>query len=79
MPPNPDAAYKFINYVLDAKIGAALSNWTEYASPNAASLEFINPASRNNPSVYPPEDYMKKLRFLKDLGKDNRITTNSGP
>lgn len=71
--PNPDAAYKFINYVLDAKNGAELSNWTEYATPNKAAMEFINPDSRNNPSVYPPDDYMKKLHFIKDLGKDNRI------
>ncbi|MFW5488289.1 MAG: polyamine ABC transporter substrate-binding protein [Desulfovibrio sp.] len=71
--PNPDAAYKFINYVLDAKTGAKLSNWTEYASPNEAAHEFINPVSLNNPSVYPPKEYMSKLHFINDLGKNNRI------
>ncbi|MGE4292315.1 MAG: spermidine/putrescine ABC transporter substrate-binding protein [Desulfovibrio sp.] len=71
--PNPEAAYKFINYVLDAETGAALSNWTEYATPNKASMPFINEDSKNNPAVYPPEDYMKKLHFINDLGKDNRI------
>lgn len=71
--PNPDAAYKFINYVLDAKTGAKLSNWTEYASPNEAAHEFINPKSLNNPAVYPPKAYMEKLHFINDLGKNNRI------
>ena len=36
-------AEKFINYILDAKIGAQLSNFNQYPTPNAASKAFINP------------------------------------
>ena len=71
--PNPGAAMQFINYVLDAKAGAHLSNWTQYPTPNAAAMEFITPEDLTNPAIYPPAEYMSKLHLLRDLGKDNRI------
>lgn len=71
--PNPDAAYAFINYVLDAKTGAHLSNWTRYATPNKASLPYIDPALLKDDAVYLPQSYLPKLHFLKDLGKKSRI------
>jgi spermidine/putrescine-binding protein len=37
----PCTAHAFINFLLDAENGAALTNWNYYASPNAASEEFI--------------------------------------
>ncbi|HUK81476.1 MAG TPA: spermidine/putrescine ABC transporter substrate-binding protein [Verrucomicrobiae bacterium] len=66
--PNRDMAEKFINYILDAKIGAQLSNFNQYATPNEAALEFISPADLKNPAIYPPPDVMKTLEFVKDLG-----------
>lgn len=71
--PDPEAAYAFINYVLDAKVGAHLSNWTRYATPNKAAVEYIDPDLLKNKAVYLPESYLPKLHFLKDLGKSNRI------
>ena len=35
---HPDNAHKFINYILGAKTGAALSNYTYYNTPNEAAL-----------------------------------------
>jgi spermidine/putrescine transport system substrate-binding protein len=66
--PHRDMAEKFINYILDAKIGAQVSNFNQYATPNQAALEFINADDRKNPVIYPPPDVMKKLEFVKDLG-----------
>ena len=66
--PNRDMAEKFINYILDAKIGAQLSNFNQYATPNTAALEFISPADLKNPAIYPPPDVMKTLEFVRDLG-----------
>jgi len=71
--PNPGAAHQFIDYVLEAKTGAVLSNWTQYPTPNGAAMEFITPADRENPAIYPPAEYMDKLQLLRDLGKENRI------
>ena len=66
--PHRDMAEKFINYILDAKVGAQLSNFNQYATPNKASLEFITPADLKNAAIYPTDDQMKVLEFTKDLG-----------
>jgi spermidine/putrescine transport system substrate-binding protein len=66
--PNRDMAEKFINYILDAKIGAQLSNFNQYATPNKAALEFITPADLKNIAIYPSEEQMKTLEFTRDLG-----------
>jgi len=71
--PNPEGAHRFINFILDPKVGAQLSNFNRYATPNKAALPHINPADRKNPAIYPPGDLMKRLEFILDLGKDNRV------
>jgi len=71
--PNPEAAYKFINYILDAKVGAGLSNWTQYPTPNNAAKPFITPEDLENEAIYPTEEYMGKLQFLNDIGDNARL------
>jgi spermidine/putrescine transport system substrate-binding protein len=71
--PNLDMAYKFINYILDAEVGAQLSNFNQYGTPNKASLSKIDPEDLKNPAIYPPEEVMKKLQTLKDLGDKTKL------
>lgn len=71
--PNPDAAHKWINWLLEAEVGAELSNYNQYATPNAAAEPFITPEDLKNPGIYPTPAIMQKLHFTKDLGKENRI------
>jgi len=71
--PNPEGAFAFINWVLDPEVGAYLSNWTQYATPNEAALPYITPEDLKNPAIYPSKEYMSKLQFLKDLGDDNKL------
>lgn len=66
--PHRDMAEKFINYILDPRIGAKISNFNQYATPNKAALELVNPEDRKNPVIYPPPEVMNKLEFVKDLG-----------
>jgi spermidine/putrescine transport system substrate-binding protein len=66
--PHRDMAEKFINYILDPKIGAQISNFNQYATPNKAALDFIKPEDLKNPVIYPPPEVMKNLEFVKDLG-----------
>lgn len=71
--PNAEAGLKFINYILDAKVGAQLANFIRYASPNKASMASIKPEDKANAAIYPTSDEMKKLQYLEDLGKDNQL------
>jgi spermidine/putrescine transport system substrate-binding protein len=71
--PNPDAAHKWINWLLEPEVGAELSNYNQYATPNQAAEAFITPEDLKNPGIYPTPEIMKNLYFTKDLGKENRI------
>jgi spermidine/putrescine transport system substrate-binding protein len=62
----------FINFLLDAKNGADLSNYTLYASPNRASMAYISPEIRSNPVIYPDSATFARLEFLQDLGEATR-------
>ena len=64
--PHPCTAHTFINFLLDAENGAALTNWNFYASPNAAAEEFIDPEVLSDPIVYPADQ--SKLEFIADTG-----------
>lgn len=71
--PHPDAAYKWINWILEPKIGAWLSNYNHFATPNAAAKPFLDKKDLDNPAVWPTPEIMKTLSFTKDLGKNTRI------
>ena len=66
--PSQVTAEIFINFLLRPDIGARLTNYTYYASPNEASKSLIKPEITGNASIYPPADVMGKLEFLRDLG-----------
>ncbi len=59
--PNPDAAHKFINFILDAQNAAAATNYVWYASGNKAAQEFIDQEILDYPAVYPDEETLAKL------------------
>ena len=71
--PHRDLAEKFINFILDPKIGARLSNFIQYSSPNKAALQFIRPEDLKNPAIYPTPEIMARLEFLEDLGAKMRL------
>ena len=66
--PNPAGAHAFINYILDAKVGAQLSTFVHYASPNAASKPLLVKADLDNPAIYPPAAMMDNLKYQQDVG-----------
>jgi spermidine/putrescine transport system substrate-binding protein len=71
--PHVDAAHKWINWMLDPKVGAMLSNYNRYATPNQASLPFIMAKDKASDEIYPGAETMKRLHYSKDLGSANRI------
>ena len=63
------AAEMFINYLLEPEIGAQLSNYTYYASPNKAAEAQLDPEFLSDPAVYPPADLLDKLQYIHPLGE----------
>jgi spermidine/putrescine transport system substrate-binding protein len=71
--PHLAAAEKFINFILDPQVGARLSNFNQYATPNKASKAFVNPDDLKNEAIYPSDAMMQKLEFVNDLGDANKL------
>ena len=65
--PNPELAHAFINFILDAENGAALSNFTQFPTPNAAAKAFVNPEDLENPAIYPADEMADRLHFVSPI------------
>jgi spermidine/putrescine transport system substrate-binding protein len=63
--PHKRAAHEFMNYILRPDVGAKISEFTGYGSPNQAAV-----AVMKNPVPYPTAEEMKRLEYQVDLGKD---------
>ena len=50
------AALRFIDFTLRADVGRELASATGFAVANTAAVAILDPALRDNPIVYPPED-----------------------
>ncbi len=68
--PHPTNAHAFMNYILEPKVGAALTNFVNYGSPNKAAEPLIKKSITSDPLIYPPPELLAKLPFQKDLGED---------
>jgi len=64
--PNPDLAHQFINYILSAEVGAQLSNWTWYSSPNEAARPMLDDILLTPPAT-PTSEQMARLAFTPSL------------
>ncbi len=54
--PNLDAAYRFVDFMLDPKVAAASSAVTGYANGNKAATALLDKAIAGNPLIYPPAE-----------------------
>lgn len=71
--PNKAGGEKFINHILDAKVGAQLSNFNRYATPNQASMPLITEADQKNTGIYPTAEQLKVCQFQEDVGAETKI------
>jgi spermidine/putrescine-binding protein len=63
------AAEMFIDFLLRPDIGAMLSNYNYYASPNAAAEAELDEEFLSDPAVYPPEAVLSKLQYIRPVGE----------
>jgi spermidine/putrescine transport system substrate-binding protein len=61
--PNKALAEVFIDYILDPQVGADISNYTAYASPNQAAIDagLVLPEYLNETAIYPDEETSARL------------------
>src|SRR5580658_9716223 len=74
--PHPDAAYAYLNYIMDPKVTADISNFKRYANANAASAPYVLDSVKNDPGIYPPPELRQKLAVqLADSPEQTRAIT----
>jgi spermidine/putrescine transport system substrate-binding protein len=67
--PSRYTAEVFINFILDGDVGGRLSNFTRYASPNAAAWPHIDDELKTDPGVFPDSGVSRRLEVLRDMGE----------
>jgi putrescine transport system substrate-binding protein len=59
--PHPEAALRFLDFIMDAKVIAETTNEIHYGNNNLASRPFVDPAILANPAIYPTAEMAKRL------------------
>jgi len=67
---HPEAALRWINYIEDPKVNAAITNEVFYPTANQAARQFVTLAISQDPTVYPPDDVLKKMTLMKPTPVD---------
>lgn len=66
--PNPDAAHKFLNFIMDAQNMATASNYVYYANGNEASQEFLEEDVIGDTAIYPDAATLENLYTTSPYG-----------
>lgn len=72
---NKRLAEAFIDYVLHPQIGADISNYIAYASPNQAAIDagLIDEAFLSSPIIYPSEETVENLFTINPFADDPEL------
>ena len=67
--PHPENAHAFINFVLDAEVGAAIADFIQYATPNKAARALMPDEYNNNPAIFPSDEVIARCEPPLYLGE----------
>jgi putrescine transport system substrate-binding protein len=59
--PHPQAAYRFLNFILEPRVIAQITNDIHYANDNQASNPYVDPQILNDPAVYATPEVQSRL------------------
>lgn len=66
---NLEEAHRFLDYIMRADVAASIANDIRYATCNKAAKDGIDKDLLEDKGIYPDEDQMKKLEFMRDVGE----------
>ncbi len=64
--PHPLAAHAFLNYILEPKVIAAITNEIHYANDNQAADAYVEPQILHDPALYPPPTVEARLYIAEE-------------
>jgi spermidine/putrescine transport system substrate-binding protein len=62
---HPKNAHRFINNLMDAKVGAKIYDTIKYPCPNGAAKALMNDGYKNNPVIFPSAAQLAKCEYGK--------------
>ena len=65
--PHLEAAYKFLNYILDPRVVADITNDINYANPNLAATPYVRPELLHDQSLYPTPQIISRLYLSEEV------------
>ena len=75
--PRPDLAYQFINFMLEGKNSAELTNLIGSGNPNAAAMKYINPTRQGQPGDLPrPRQWRRSWSSCRTCTRRDRRLRN---
>lgn len=75
---NVESAHQFLNYLLEPKVIASVTNYVKYASANDGAKPFIDKQVAENPGIYPSAEVNEKLFLFTEFPKKiQRFITRS--
>jgi putrescine transport system substrate-binding protein len=76
--PHPEAAYRFLNYILDPQVIALTTKDIHYGNDNLAARAYLPSDILQNPAIYPRPQDMPRLYDSKEVGPElERIRTRA--
>ncbi len=70
----PDLAHRFIDFMLEGRNAADVSNLIGAGNPNGAAMPYVLPEIAANPAIFPPPADLKRLEMLRDFDPGMRRT-----
>ena len=67
--PNKEAAYAFLNYIMEPEVAAKIGEITNFTSPNKAAEPYLSEEFRNNPMLNMPDEVAANTSFY--IGVEN--------
>lgn len=74
---HPNNALAFINYYLQPKVSASLTNELGYATANKASLADVKPEIAHDPTVFPDAANLQKMIAPESFGNEARASMSN--
>jgi putrescine transport system substrate-binding protein len=68
--PHAAAALAFIDFVLDPKVMAGITNYVAYANAVPKSLEYVHEEIKNDTSIFPTPEVRERLFVQRVLSSD---------
>jgi putrescine transport system substrate-binding protein len=66
--PHPLAAHRFLDYLLEPRVIAAITNEIHYANDNRSADAYVNPQILNDPTIYPTPAVEARLYNGREVG-----------